>query len=332
MIKEEEMDSNTEQEWRWCMVGNIVDTHIFGESHELIHGTKHFRPNAKVYISLSYPGMGNETVRVIGIPRHSKDYIEIAIPRRYIHNFRLSKVFSPAVIRHMKNTDYHMCWWSNTDNDRDIIASCLDYFNSEAEKYRQMVNTYQKEKNMLTHIGTQTIETERLILRRFEYSDCEAVFRNWASDEQVQKMYSEPTYSTLEETKGLLDKYIGNYSREDYYRWAIIDKEKGECVGQIAYFLVDNKNHFAEIEYCVGSEFQCRGYCTEAAKAVIDFGFEKMNLHKVQICTKTINAPSKRVIEKCGFTYEGTLRDYFYMDGQYVGRLYFSILRDEYYK
>ena len=52
----------------------------------------------------------------------------------------------------------------------------------------------------------------------------------------------------------------------------------------------------------------------------------------MQICTKTINAPSKRVIEKCGLTYEGTLRDYFFMNGEYVGRLYFSILRSEYEK
>ena len=93
---------------------------------------------------------------------------------------------------------------------------------------------------------------------------------------------------------------------------------------------VDNKNHFAEIEYCIGSDFQCKGYATEATKIIIAFGFNKMNLHKVQICTKTINAPSKRVIEKCGFVYEGTLRDYFYMKGEYVGRLYFSILRSEY--
>ncbi len=174
------------------------------------------------------------------------------------------------------------------------------------------------------------IETDRLILRRFEYSDCDAVFRNWASDESVQKMYSEPTYSTMEETKGLLDKYIGNYSREDYYRWAVIEKDCGECIGQIAYFLVDSKNHFAEIEYCIGQEFQRRGYATEAAKAVIEFGFDKMNLHKVQICCKTINEPSRKVIEKCGLTYEGTLRDYFFMDGEYVGRHFFSILRSEY--
>lgn len=183
---------------------------------------------------------------------------------------------------------------------------------------------------MLTHTGTNTIETERLVLRRFRYTDDDAMLKYWVADEKIQSLYSEPVYSTKDEVKGLLDKYIGSYEREDYYRWAITEKGSDECIGQIAFFLVDNKNHFAEIEYCVGSSFQCKGYATEATKALIAYGFEKMNLHKVQICTKTINAPSKRVIEKCGFTYEGTLRDYFCMDGVYVGRLYFSILREEY--
>jgi len=183
---------------------------------------------------------------------------------------------------------------------------------------------------MLTHNGTDTITTDRLILRRFEYSDDDSMLRNWIADEKIQSMYSEPVYSTKEEVKEMLDKYIGSYERPDYYRWAVIEKASGECIGQIAYFLVDSKNHFAEIEYCIGAEFQCRGYATEATKAVIAFGFDRINLHKVQICTKTINKPSRRVIEKCGFTYEGTLRDYFFMNGEYVGRHYFSILREEY--
>lgn len=183
---------------------------------------------------------------------------------------------------------------------------------------------------MLTHVGTNIIETERLILRKFEYMDDETMLKNWVADEKIQSLYSEPVYSTKEAVKGLLDKYISFYDKEDYYRWAVIEKQSGECIGQIAYFLVDNKNHFAEIEYCIGSAYQCKGLATEATKAVIQYGFDKINLHKIQICTKTINQPSKRVIEKCGFTYEGTLRDYFYMNGEYVGRLYFSMLRSEF--
>lgn len=183
---------------------------------------------------------------------------------------------------------------------------------------------------MLTHVGTQTIETERLILRKFSYSDDNDMLKYWISDPKIQSLYSEPTYCTKKEVKGILDKYLSSYDKEDYYRWAIILKETNECIGQIAYFLVDNKNHFAEIEYCIGSAFQRKGLATEATKAIIGFGFKKINLHKVQICHKSINVPSKRVIEKCGFTFEGTLRDYFYFEGKYVDRLFYSILRSEF--
>ena len=183
---------------------------------------------------------------------------------------------------------------------------------------------------MLNYVGTKTIETERLILRRFENDDAEAVFKNWASDEEVQSLYSEPVYKTIDEVNELLNKYMSGYKNQNYYRWAVISKDNNQCIGQIAYFMVNEANHFAEIVYCMGREFQAYGYATEAAKAVITFGFEEMNLHKVQICHKAMNEKSKRVIEKCGLTYEGTLRDFFFTDGKYVDRLYYSILKKEY--
>lgn len=183
---------------------------------------------------------------------------------------------------------------------------------------------------MLTHCGTSTIETERLILRRFSFADTEAVLRHWAADEKVQSLYAEPVYETLDAVNELLSRYISSYEKNDYYRWAIIEKSSGECIGQIAYFLVDSKNHFAEIEYCLGAAFHNKGLAAEATKAVIAYGFEKMNLHKVQVSVKTVNPASRRVIEKCGFRYEGTLRDYFFDDGQYVSRAYYSMLKSEF--
>ena len=107
-------------------------------------------------------------------------------------------------------------------------------------------------------------------------------------------------------------------------------KQSGENIGQIAFCKVWEDCRTAEIEYCIGRAFQNNGYATEATKALMAFGFDRIGLHKIQICTKTMNAPSKRVIEKCSFTYEGTLRDYIYMDGSYVGRLYYSMLESEY--
>lgn len=141
---------------------------------------------------------------------------------------------------------------------------------------------------MLTHIGTKTIETKRLILRRFEYTDDDAMLKYWVADEKIQSLYSEPIYPTKKEVKELLDKYIGSYEKNDYYRWAIIEKISNECIGQIAYFLVDSKNHFAEIEYCIGSDFQCKGFATEAAKAIISYGFNSMNLQKCRFARRLL--------------------------------------------
>lgn len=171
------------------------------------------------------------------------------------------------------------------------------------------------------------LETERLIIRKFKKEDLKSALKNWASIEEVQVNYGEPTFTNLIDLEKLFEKYY----HEDY-RFAIINKENMECIGQIAYFLVDENNHFAEIEYCVGTAYQNKGFATEATKEIIRFGFEEMKLHKVQICHRPVNVKSKRVIEKCGFIYEGTLRDYFYKDGSYQGRSYYSILESEYQK
>lgn len=109
---------------------------------------------------------------------------------------------------------------------------------------------------MITHCGTQEFETKQLILRRFEYEDVEDMKIYWISDPKIQFMYGEPIYESKEEILELLKGYIESYNRLDYYRWAIILKDTNECIGQIAYFLVDTKNHYAEIEYCIGSKFQ----------------------------------------------------------------------------
>ena len=87
-IQEEKV---TEQEWQWCLVGNIVEEHEHGENHELRYGNKQFRPNAKVFVNLVYAGVAHESILVIGIPRHSSRYIEIVIARKVCDKFPLAK-------------------------------------------------------------------------------------------------------------------------------------------------------------------------------------------------------------------------------------------------
>lgn len=120
-------ETSAEQEWQWCLVGNIVGEHEHGEEHELKYGTKQFRPGAKVFINLVYGGMGHENVLVIGTPRHSPRYIEIVIARKYVENFRLQKVFKPVVLKRMEQSVWD--WWGNTDSARDRLIGILEWLN-----------------------------------------------------------------------------------------------------------------------------------------------------------------------------------------------------------
>lgn len=187
----------------------------------------------------------------------------------------------------------------------------------------------QKDNDPINLCGTGDIDTGRLLIRAFRPQDADSMMRNWISDEYVQGMYGEPAYKTREEVDRLLGTFIRNYQSGCFYRWGIFEKQSGECIGQIAFFLVDTNNHFGEIEYCIGQAFQGKGYATEACRAVIGYGFDTIGFNKVQICVRPQNAASNKVIDKCGFTYEGTLREYFNRDGKYEGRKYYSILRSE---
>ena len=97
-------------------------------------------------------------------------------------------------------------------------------------------------KDGLNPCGTEDIETDRLLLRRFTYEDAESMLNNWAGDDSIQHMYGEPSYKTYEAVRSLLDKYLKGYDDGYFFRWAITEKGSDECIGQIAYFLVDRNN------------------------------------------------------------------------------------------
>lgn len=90
-------DAIVEGEFLWCIVGNIVGEHFYGEHNEIKSGTKHFRPGAKVYCIPEFGGMAHESIRVIGKPRGSRVMINILIPTKRIKNFRLQKVYSNSL-------------------------------------------------------------------------------------------------------------------------------------------------------------------------------------------------------------------------------------------
>lgn len=182
---------------------------------------------------------------------------------------------------------------------------------------------------IVNSIGTQLIETDRLILRRFMYSDLDDMLEHWISLTEVQKNYGEPVYTTIDETMNLLDKWISSYDKEDFYRWAIISKESGLNIGQIAFYKVNSKNQYVDVEYCIGKEYWGNGYATEALKGVINFVFNKMNFNRVQAFHRSKNITSGRVLEKAGMKYEGRLKQYVLHNGVFDDCIMYAILKEE---
>ncbi|MBR5835112.1 MAG: GNAT family N-acetyltransferase, partial [Bacteroidales bacterium] len=161
---------------------------------------------------------------------------------------------------------------------------------------------------MLTHKGTQTIETSRLTLRRAVCEDAEPMFRNWASDPEVTKYLTWPTYEKVETAHQILDLWASEYEKPNYYQWMIVLKELGEPIGSISVVRQNDRVEEAEIGYCIGSHWWHRGIVPEALTAVIMYLFEEVGMNRVAARHDPNNPNSGRVMRKCGMKYEGTHR------------------------
>jgi len=181
----------------------------------------------------------------------------------------------------------------------------------------------------MNHLGTQRIETERLILRPFVMEDAEAMYRNWASDPDVTKFLTWPAYKSVDTAHEILDIWTKQYADNTFYQWAIELKELGEPIGSIS--VVEYKEHVqsAEIGYCIGKQWWGNGIMTEALKAVVDFLFREVGALRIEAGHDVANPASGAVMRKCGMQYEGTLRQSDYNNQGICDAAYYGILRSE---
>lgn len=185
---------------------------------------------------------------------------------------------------------------------------------------------------MLTHKGTQTIETPRLILRRAQIEDAELMFRNWANDADVTKYLTWPPHENLEVTKKLLASWVESYEEDDYYQWMIVLKELGEPIGSISVVRQNDRVEEAEIGYCIGSRWWHRGIVSEALTAVMRYLFEEVGMNRVAARHDPNNPNSGRVMRKCGMIYEGTARSADRNNQGVCDAAHYAILRSDWKK
>ena len=160
----------------------------------------------------------------------------------------------------------------------------------------------------MNKLGTKRIETERLILRRFEADDAEAMYRNWASDPEVTKYLTWETHKSVEDSRAILSDWSAHYGEGDFFQWAIELKELGEPIGSIGVVSLDEQISAAEMGYCMCRAYWGRGIMPEALKAVMDFLFDEVGAERISAKHDLENPRSGRVMEKAGMLYEGTHR------------------------
>ena len=161
----------------------------------------------------------------------------------------------------------------------------------------------------MRHCGTIELETERLVLRRFDINDADAMYRNWASDSEVTKYLTWPAHGSPEDSRRILESWIPLYRNDDYYQWAITIKEHGaEPIGSIAAVRVNDDLSLVHVGYCLGRNWWHRGIMTEALGAVIRFFFDRAGANRVECRHDPRNPHSGMVMQKCGMRFEGTMR------------------------
>ncbi len=178
--------------------------------------------------------------------------------------------------------------------------------------------------------GTQRIETDRLILRRYVIEDADAMYKNWASDSEVTKFLTWQPHSSIEVSRGIIENWLKEYSDEKYYQWAIVLKDNGnEPIGDISVGQMNEDISMVHIGYCLGRAWWRRGIMSEALKAVMDFMFDSVEVNRVESRHDPMNPNSGKVMQKCGMKYEGTLRSADRNNQGICDACYYALLRSE---
>lgn len=172
------------------------------------------------------------------------------------------------------------------------------------------------------------INTERLLLRRMTMKDAQDVY-DYSRDPEVAQHVLWSAQKHVSEAKEYI-RYMNRRYRDDLpSSWGVIDKASGRLVGTIGYMDHSEDNASVEVGYSLAKWVWGKGLATEALRAVIDYTFESMDVNRIEAQHEIDNPASGRVMQKCGMTKEGVLRQRLYNKGKYVDVALYSILRGD---
>ena len=170
------------------------------------------------------------------------------------------------------------------------------------------------------------IETERLILRRYQESDLDAIYEI-ITDERLSEYIKFPNL-TREEELECIRKWICEADESKYEKWVIEIKATGEVAGNIDVNTVVKKHNYCNVGYTIRYNYWGNGYAAEALKAVSDHLLNNSGYYLVECSCNELNVQSYRVMEKAGFKKDGYIANRrLNKDGTYSGVVYYSKTR-----
>ena len=173
------------------------------------------------------------------------------------------------------------------------------------------------------------METGRLTLRALTPDDAPAIFA-YASDPEVARHMVWEAHRSVKDAEAFLDLTMGRYGSGDAPDWGMVYKGDGRLVGTSGFVAWEREHARAEAGYVLHRGYWGMGLAAEALGAMISFGFERMDLNRIEARCVAENAASARVMEKAGMSYEGTMRGREFLKGEYRDMKLYAIVKDDY--
>jgi ribosomal-protein-alanine N-acetyltransferase len=172
------------------------------------------------------------------------------------------------------------------------------------------------------------LETERFVLREIRPSDAPAVFACFA-DDAVTRYYDQPTYTDIKQAEDLILHMRHSYRDRRSIRWGIARRSDDLLLGTCGYMGWDRRSRKCSLGYELAQAYWRQGVMREVLTAVLPFGFEQMNLNRIEAEVIPGNIASEQLLQKLGFQREGLMRQSAYFKEAFYDLQLFALLKEE---
>lgn len=173
------------------------------------------------------------------------------------------------------------------------------------------------------------LESERLIYRAYTNEDAATQYKLRSNRDVMRFMDTEVHHSEAESLEMI--KWINqNYKAKEGINWVIVEKASNEMIGYFGFWRLMRVHVRAEIGYALLPEFWEKGYMTEAAKTLLEFGFDELCLHSVEGNVNKLNSSSIKLLEKLGFRKEAHFRENYFFNGKFIDSIIYSMLETDF--